>query len=123
VPVRTGDDGRPADTRFQGVACSSGVVTGRARVISDLHQADRFQSGEILVAPYTNPGWTPLFSLAAGIVMEEGGLMSHGAVVARECGIPAVLQIDRATEIFQDGDLLRVNGTVGVVEVVEGGRP
>ncbi|MFQ5596081.1 MAG: PEP/pyruvate-binding domain-containing protein, partial [Anaerolineae bacterium] len=115
APVQTAGDGRPADTRFQGVACSSGVVTGRARVISDLRQADRFQSGEILVAPYTNPGWTPLFSMAAGIVMEEGGLMSHGAVVARECGIPAVLQIDRATEIIHDGDLLRVDGTAGVV--------
>jgi pyruvate,water dikinase len=119
VPVHAESGGRQADTRFEGVACSSGVVTGRARVIRDLRQADRFQQGEILVAPYTNPGWTPLFSMAAGIVMEEGGLMSHGAVVARECGIPAVLQIDDATKLFRDGDLLRVDGTVGVVEVVE----
>ncbi|CAG0973187.1 partial Prodigiosin synthesizing transferase PigC, partial [Anaerolineae bacterium] len=81
-------------------------------------EGNRLQRGEILIAPYTNPNWTPLFSLAAGIVMEEGGLLSHGAVIAREIGIPAVLQIKRATQVFRDGQMLCVDGTRGTVEVV-----
>ncbi|MBK7993475.1 MAG: hypothetical protein IPK14_08610 [Blastocatellia bacterium] len=72
-----------------------------------------------MIAPHTNPGWTPLFSLAAAVVLEEGGLLSHGAVVARECGIPTVLQIKQATEIFQDGQLLRVDGSRGEVEILQ----
>jgi len=105
--------------RFTGVPCGSGQAVGRARVVRGLEEADKLKKGDILVAPYTNPGWTPLFSLASGIIMEEGGLLSHGAVVARECGIPTVLQIKDATRIFQDGQLLRVDGDRGVVEIVE----
>src|SRR5262249_40585500 len=71
---------------FTGVACSAGEVTARARVIKSLSEADRLARGEVLIAPHTNPGWTPLFSLAAAVVLEEGGLLSHGSVVARECG-------------------------------------
>jgi len=108
----------PAGRQFTGVACGSGQATGRARVVHSLEQADKLKKGDILVAPYTNPGWTPLFSLASGIVMEEGGLLSHGAVVARECGIPTVLQIKDAVRIFQDGQLLRVDGDRGVVEIM-----
>lgn len=104
---------------FQGVACSAGEVVARARVIRSLSEASRLARGEVLVAPHTNPGWTPLFSLAAAVVLEEGGLLSHGAVVARECGIPTVLQIKGATEIFRDGQLLRVDGSRGEVEVVK----
>jgi pyruvate,water dikinase len=101
------------------VPCGSGVVTAQAKVVHSLEEADKLKKGEILVAPYTNPGWTPLFSLASGIVMEEGGLLSHGAVVARECGIPTVLQIKDAVHIFQDGQLLHLDGDRGVVEIVE----
>ncbi|MEA3344660.1 MAG: PEP/pyruvate-binding domain-containing protein [Chloroflexota bacterium] len=111
---------RLAARKFTGVACGSGQVTARAKVVHNLGEADKLKKGDILVAPYTNPGWTPLFSLASGIVMEEGGLLSHGAVVARECGIPTVLQIKDAVRIFQDGQLLRVDGDRGVVEIVEG---
>jgi len=110
---------RPATRRFTGVGCGSGQVTARAKVVHSLEEADKLKKGDILVAPYTNPGWTPLFSLASGIVMEEGGLLSHGAVVARECGIPTVLQIKDAVRIFQDGQLLRVDGDRGMVEIVE----
>jgi pyruvate,water dikinase len=76
------------------------------------------QRGEILVARYTNPGWTPLFNLAGGIVIEEGGLLSHGAVVAREYGIPAVLRIEGATSIFHTGQRLRIDGSAGTVEIL-----
>lgn len=103
---------------FQGVACSAGEIVARARIIQNLSEAGKLSRGEILIAPHTNPGWTPLFSLAAAVVLEEGGLLSHGAVVARECGIPTVLQIKGATKIFNDGQLLRVNGTNGEVEVL-----
>jgi len=75
--------------------------------------------GDILVAPYTDPGWTPLLSLAAGLVTEVGGLMTHGAVVAREYGIPAVVAVDNATKILKDGQYVRVDGTKGFVEVLE----
>lgn len=104
---------------WNGVPCGGGRVCAPARLIHDPREGSRLQKGEILVAPYTNPNWTPLFSLAAGIVMEEGGLLSHGAVIAREVGIPAVLQIKRATQIFHDGQMLCVDGTRGVVEVVQ----
>lgn len=89
------------------------------RPVRELGDAERLEKGEILVAPYTNPGWTPLFNLAAGIVTEEGGLISHGAIMAREYGIPTVLQIRGATKIFQDGQTLCVDGDRGVVEILE----
>jgi pyruvate,water dikinase len=100
-----------------GTAASAGVVEGRARVVRKL-EGSRLEKGEILIAPYTDPAWTPLFLLASGIVTEVGGLMTHGAVVAREYGIPAVVGVDRATEAISDGDLVRVNGSKGYVEIV-----
>ncbi len=103
---------------FKGVACSAGKVTAKAKVVRGLSEAHKLKKGEILVAPYSNPGWVPLFSLAGGIVMEEGGLISHGAIVAREYGIPAVLQIREATKVFRDGQILHVDGDRGVVELV-----
>jgi pyruvate,water dikinase len=93
------------------------VVEGRARVVRKL-EGSKLAKGEILIAPYTDPAWTPLFPLASGIVTEVGGLMTHGAVVAREYGIPAVVGVDRATEAIPDGALVRVNGSEGYVEVV-----
>jgi pyruvate,water dikinase len=103
---------------YKGVACSAGRAMGKAKVVRELGEADRLKKGEILVAPYTNPGWTPLFNLAGGIVTEEGGLISHGAIVAREYGIPTVLQVREATKIFQDGQTLCVDGDKGVVELL-----
>lgn len=100
-----------------GTAASAGVVEGRARVVRKL-EGSRLAKGEILIAPYTDPAWTPLFPLASGIVTEVGGLMTHGAVVAREYGIPAVVGVDRATEAIPDGALVRVNGSEGYVEII-----
>jgi phosphoenolpyruvate synthase/pyruvate phosphate dikinase len=109
---------RPGQRVFEGVPCSSGQVAGVARVVENLEEARALQRGEILVARYTNPGWTPLFNLAGGIVIEEGGLLSHGAVVAREYGIPAVLRIEGATQIFRTGQRLRIDGSAGTVEIL-----
>ena len=109
---------RPGQRVFEGIPCSSGRAEGIARVAETLDEARALQRGEILIARYTNPGWTPLFNLAEGIVIEEGGLLSHGAVVAREYGIPAVLRIEGATKIFATGQRLRIDGGAGTVEIV-----
>lgn len=101
-----------------GSPVSAGVVEGRARVILKLEDA-KMEKGDILVAPYTDPAWTMLFPLAAGLVTEVGGLMTHGAVVAREYGIPAVVGVDNATRIIPDGQLIRVDGTHGYVEILK----
>jgi phosphohistidine swiveling domain-containing protein len=108
----------PTQKVFTGIPCSSGKVEGVARVVETLEEARALQRGEILVARYTNPSWTPLFNLAGGIIIEEGGLLSHGAVVAREYGIPAVLRIDGATKIFRTGQRLCIDGSHGTVEIV-----
>jgi pyruvate,water dikinase len=100
---------------LRGSPASGGVVEARARVVMDPHGA-RLEPGEILVTPSTDPGWTPLFLTAGGLVMEMGGAMSHGAVVAREYGIPAVVGVAGATEWISTGDVLRVDGATGTIE-------
>jgi rifampicin phosphotransferase len=100
-----------------GLAVSSGVIEGRARVIVNMENAD-LEEGDILVTPYTDPSWTPLFVSIKGLVTEVGGLMTHGAVIAREYGLPAVVGIERATERIQDGQRIRVHGTEGYVELL-----
>jgi pyruvate,water dikinase len=101
---------------LRGTPASAGTVSGRARVILDPAGA-RLVPGEILVAPSTDPGWTPLFLTAGGLVMEMGGAMSHGAVVAREYGIPAVVGVPAATERITDGEHISVDGSAGTVQV------
>jgi len=101
-----------------GTAASNGVVEGVARVIRDPDR-ETLHAGEILVAPFTDPGWTPLFVHASGVVTEVGGLMTHGAVVAREYGIPAVVSVEGATERIHSGQRIRVDGTRGFVELLE----
>jgi len=107
---------RVGDGVLRGLGCSPGTVTARCCVVRSLDEANKLEAGRILVAPYANPGWTPLFQLAAGLVLEEGGLLSHSAVVAREYGLPAVLQVKDCTRSFRDGDLLRIDGLLGTVE-------
>ena len=106
------------DGALGGSPVSAGVVEGIARVIRD-PQTEHLNVGEILVAPFTDPGWTPLFINAAGVVLEVGGLMTHGSVVAREYGIPAVVGVLGATTRITTGQRLRVNGTAGYVEFVD----
>jgi rifampicin phosphotransferase len=103
-----------ADGVLRGTPASGGVVTQKARVILDPGEAS-LEPGEILVAPSTDPGWTPLFLTAGGLVMEMGGPMSHGAIVAREYGIPAVVGVPDATERIETGARITVDGSAGEV--------
>lgn len=109
------------DGALPGTSASAGVAEGRVRVVTDPTQA-RLEPGEVLVAPYTDPGWTPLFLNAAGLIMEVGGMMTHGSVVAREYGIPAVVCVPEATTRLQTGQRVRVDGDNGwVVPLDESG--
>jgi pyruvate,water dikinase len=105
-----------ADGGLSGTPASAGTVTGKARVVMDPVGA-RIEPGEILVAPSTDPGWTPLFLTAGGLVMEMGGSMSHGAVVAREYGIPAVVGVPGATARITTGQRITVNGAAGTIAI------
>jgi phosphoenolpyruvate synthase/pyruvate phosphate dikinase len=98
-----------------GIAASPGQATGRARVVLTPAAAATLQPGDILVTRATDPGWTPVFSLIGGAVLEIGGALSHGAIVAREYGLPAVVNVAQATQRIQDGQLIQVDGTRGQV--------
>ncbi|HET7094956.1 MAG TPA: PEP-utilizing enzyme, partial [Thermomicrobiales bacterium] len=100
-----------------GLPVSAGTIEGRARVILDMAEAD-LEPGDILVTAYTDPSWTPLFVAIAGLVTEVGGLMTHGAVIAREYGLPAVVGVEHATRLIRDGQRIRVHGTGGYVEIL-----
>ncbi|MBI1818237.1 MAG: hypothetical protein HYR72_24920 [Deltaproteobacteria bacterium] len=108
---------------LRGLAVSPGVVTGRARVILRADSEERVLAGEILVAPFTDPGWTPYFLPAAAIVMDLGGALSHGSIVAREYGIPAVVNVGPATQIIRTGDLIEVDGRRGEVRLLDRADP
>src|SRR5207248_6117436 len=98
-----------------GLPVSAGTIEGRARVVLDMAEAD-LEAGDILVTAYTDPSWTPLFASIAGLVTEVGGLMTHGAVIAREYGLPAVVGVENATLLVRDGQRIRVHGSVGYGE-------
>ncbi|MFD7203300.1 rifamycin-inactivating phosphotransferase [Streptomyces sp. NPDC059893] len=100
-----------------GVPVSAGTIEGRARVILDMADAD-LEAGDILVTAFTDPSWSPLFVGIAGLVTEVGGLMTHGAVIAREYGLPAVVGVEQATRLIRDGQRIRVHGTDGYVEIL-----
>jgi rifampicin phosphotransferase len=100
-----------------GLPVSAGTIEGRARVILDMAEAD-LEVGDILVTAYTDPSWTPLFVAIKGLVTEVGGLMTHGAVIAREYGLPAVVGVEHATQLIEDGQRIRVHGTEGYVEIL-----
>ncbi|XXU29375.1 PEP-utilizing enzyme [Sorangium sp. So ce887] len=100
-----------------GLPVSSGVVEGRARVLLDIADAE-LAEGDILVTAFTDPSWTPLFVSIQGLVTEVGGLMTHGAVIAREYGLPAVVGVEHATRLIRDGQRIRVHGTEGYVEIL-----
>jgi len=110
----------PADRVLRGVAVSPGIAVGQARVILRSDADDHVRPGEILVAPFTDPGWTPYFLPAAGIVMDLGGVLSHGSVVAREYGIPAVVNVGTATRVVRTGQWVRVDALRGEVHLLDG---
>ena len=105
------------DQLLTGSPVSAGVVEGTVRVVLNPHGA-QLVPGEILVCPATDPAWTPLFLSAGGLVMEVGGMMTHGSVVAREYGIPAVVGVRDATTRLQTGQRVRVDGSSGVITII-----
>ncbi|MBK8049040.1 MAG: hypothetical protein IPK16_19175 [Anaerolineales bacterium] len=126
MPDLLGPDGAPIELRAQserdadnevliGLAASRGLVTGIARVVMSPREAVEMRPGEILVTRATDPGWTPIFSVIGGAVIEIGGMLSHGAIVAREYGLPAVINIPQATQRIRDGQTITVDGTRGRV--------
>jgi rifampicin phosphotransferase len=124
APDALGPDGLPMREEEQqhnvlkGIAASGGCVSGRARVVQTIQEALEarpVQSGDILVTTATDPGWTPIFPLVSGIVLEIGGQLSHGAIVAREYGIPAVMNVRGATRLIADGQMIEVDGSKGLV--------
>ncbi|EAE8347581.1 phosphoenolpyruvate synthase [Listeria monocytogenes] len=101
-----------------GLPVSSGTVEGRARVILNMEKAD-LEDGDILVTAYTDPSWTPAFVSIKGLATEVGGLMTHGAVIAREYGLPAIVGVENATTLIKDGQFIRINGTEGYIEILD----
>ena len=104
---------------LKGLPVSPGRVTGPARVIMDPRRDPHLEEGEILVAPVTDTGWTPLFILAKGLVVDVGGLLSHGSIVAREYGIPGVLNVMVGTKLIKTGQIITVDGAKGEVYLHE----
>lgn len=112
--------------RIQGIGCSPGQIEGVIKVISSLQQSDseawaapnRLDLQTIIVVPYTDAGWSPLLARAGGLIAEVGGRLSHGAIIAREYNIPAVMDVDHATSLFHDGQLVRLDGQTGIIEIL-----
>ncbi|TAK49784.1 MAG: hypothetical protein EPO23_00705 [Xanthobacteraceae bacterium] len=102
-----------------GFAGSAGITQGRARVVKDFKEFATVQAGEILIAPYTGTAWTPLFLKIGGVVTDTGGMLTHAAIAAREYGIPAVVGTWNATNSIHTGDIVRIDGGTGVVEIIE----
>jgi pyruvate,water dikinase len=113
---RYGNESVP-EGALPGIAASAGTVEGRARIVRELTHAD-VKPGDILVTTFTDPGWTPIFLSVSGVVTEVGGAMTHGAVVAREYGLPAVVGVEDATRLIEDGRRIRVDGTAGYVQLL-----
>ena len=108
--------GKTPKGALAGIPVSSGTIEGRARVVLKMEDA-HMEEGDILVTAFTDPSWTPVFVAIKGLVTEVGGMMTHGAVIAREYGLPAVVGVENATRLIKDGQRIRVNGAEGYVEV------
>lgn len=104
---------------LSGRPASKGQVTGTARVLHDSAEVDRLLAGDILVCPITKPEWTPAFKIIGGIITEEGGILSHPAIVAREYNIPAVVSCPEATKKIKDGDVVVLDGSTGSVTILD----
>ncbi|MCH7838246.1 MAG: hypothetical protein IIC26_07030, partial [Chloroflexi bacterium] len=122
-PLRPADSELPEGDILRGIPVSPGRVTGPARVILDPRLDAAIEPGEILVAPVTDAGWTPLFVAAAGIVVDVGGSLSHGSTVAREFGLPAVVNVKHGTRLIRTGQTITVDGTEGVVVLGDSNSP
>ena len=107
----------PSESALRGTGACGGMADGTASVVLDVTEADRVCSGQILVTHQTDPGWAAVFFLIKGLVVERGGMLSHGAIIAREYGIPTVVGVPEATHRIRSGDRLRLNGDSGLVEL------
>ena len=105
--------------QLTGIGTSPGQIEGSIKIVSSLQQIKDIDSQTIIVVPYTDAGWSPILARAGGLISEVGGRLSHGAIVAREYKIPAVMDIPNATQLFQDGQKVRINGQTGIVEILE----
>lgn len=105
-------------TLLKGTAVSPGMATGKAKVILHTDDYQHVEAGEVLVAPSTDPAWTPYFLPAAAVVMDLGGILSHGAIIAREYGIPAVANVAGASRIIRTGQTIEVDGDRGLVRIL-----
>jgi pyruvate,water dikinase len=103
-------------TLIRGIGTSPGRISGRAKIVDDPAKVD-IQKGDILIAKNTDPGWTPILSIVGGMVMEEGGLLNHCSIVARELGVPSIVAVHRATERIRDNDLITIDGGLGVITI------
>jgi phosphohistidine swiveling domain-containing protein len=121
MAIKSGRKRRKGNT-LKGVAASPGLATSQARVVNGPDDFAQMQTGDVLVAPLTTPAWTPLFARAAAIVTDVGGPLSHGSIVAREYGIPAVLGTGAATKRIRSGQVITVDGSAGVVTLPESGE-
>lgn len=111
------DTGKIPEGALAGISVSSGTIEGRARVVLKMEDA-HMEEGDILVTAFTDPSWTPVFVSIKGLVTEVGGMMTHGAVIAREYGLPAVVGVENATRLIKDGQRIRINGAEGYVEIL-----
>lgn len=111
------DTGNIPKGALAGMPASSGIIEGRARGVLSMEDAV-LEEGDILVTTFTDPSWTPVFVSIKGLVTEVGGMMTHGSVVAREYGIPAVVGVEHAARLIKDGQRIRVNGSEGYVEIL-----
>ncbi len=116
TPLREHSASIVQETEWHGRGVSAGIARGVARIVHEPRELARVGAGEILIAPATDPAWTPVFARLAGLVMERGGVLSHGAVVAREYHLPAVTAIPNVLDALQDGEWIQVDGTVGTVK-------
>ena len=128
-PIREGAQSAPATAAIElsgvlrGIGSSPGTARGAVRIIRDPSAGARVAPGDVLVAPYTDPAWTPLFLGAAAVIVEVGSLLSHASIVARELGIPSVVAVPRVTHILQDGDMVEVDGQAGTVRKLATAAP
>lgn len=106
-------------TRITGTSASPGIFTGRIRVITTIDELGGAKENEILVTSNTDPGWTPVFAKLGGLITETGGILSHGAVVSREYGIPAVTAVKNATQLLTTGQMVKIDGNEGTLYVLE----
>ncbi len=113
------DSSETTEKDLVGIPCSSGVTEGRVQVVMQADENVQFERGDILVTKATNPGWTPLMVLAGGIITEIGGALSHGAIIAREFGIPMIAAVPKVTSRLKSGQWIRMNGQSGTIEILE----